>query len=67
MKAMKENLYTARELAQILKCNPQTIYRKGQSGEIPRIQVGRLVRFYMPKEQEEYEERGKSKSSDSEV
>lgn len=43
-------LYTAKELAQILKVNPQTIYRAGERGEIPSYKIGKSVRFEMPDE-----------------
>ena len=45
---MKPQIYTANELAKILKCNPHTIYRMGKRGEIERIKLGKLVRFYLP-------------------
>lgn len=43
-----EVLYTAKELAEILHCNPQTIYRMGLRGEIKSVKVGKLRRFPMP-------------------
>lgn len=43
-----EKLYKATELAQILNCNPQTIYRMADRGEIESIKVGSLRRFLMP-------------------
>lgn len=43
-----ERLYKAKELAEILNCNPQTIYRMADRGEIESIKVGSLRRFLMP-------------------
>lgn len=43
-------LYTARELADILHCHPQTIYRLAYKGLIKSVKVGSLRRFEMPKE-----------------
>lgn len=43
-------LYTARELAEILHCHPQTIYRLADKGEIEDFRIGGLRRFIMPKE-----------------
>lgn len=43
-----EKLYKAKELAEILNCNPQTIYRMADRGEIESIKVGSLRRFLMP-------------------
>lgn len=45
---MSNKLYKATELAQILNCNPQTIYRMADRGEIESIKVGSLRRFLMP-------------------
>lgn len=45
---MAEKLYTAKELAGILNCNPQTIYRMADRNEIESIKVGKLRRFLMP-------------------
>lgn len=47
-----KKLYTATELASILKCNPQTIYRMADRGEIESVKVGKLRRFLMPDEAE---------------
>lgn len=43
-------LYTAKELAEIFGVHPQTIYRAGERGEIAQYNIGRSVRFEMPKE-----------------
>lgn len=44
-----EKLYTAKELAEILRCTPYTIYRLANEGEIEDFRVGGLRRFLMPK------------------
>lgn len=44
-----EKLYKAKELAEILNCNPQTVYRMADRGEIESVKVGSLRRFLMPK------------------
>ena len=46
---MRDKLYKATELAEILNCNPQTIYRMADRGEIESVKVGSLRRFLMPK------------------
>ena len=46
----KAILYTARELADILHCNPQTVYRLSYKGLIKSVKVGSLRRFEMPEE-----------------
>lgn len=51
-------LYKARELAEILKVNPQTIYRLAKRGEIETYRIGRAVRFLMPTK---YESEDKAK------
>lgn len=43
-----EVLYTARQMAAILRCHPQTIYRMADRGELESIKVGNLRRFVMP-------------------
>ena len=49
----KQKLYKAKELAEILNCNPQTIYRMADRGEIESIKVGNLKRFLMPERNEQ--------------
>lgn len=44
----EQTLYTAKELAEILKCDPQTIYRMADRGEIEDYRVGSLRRFLLP-------------------
>ena len=48
-----EKLYKATELAQLLNCNPQTIYIMADRGEIESIKVGSLRRFLMPERNEQ--------------
>lgn len=56
-----DKLYKAKELAEILNCNPQTIYRLADKGEIESIKIGSLRRFLMPKgEQNNAENRRQS-------
>ena len=43
-----DKLYKATELAEILNCNPQTIYRMADKGQIESVKVGSLRRFLMP-------------------
>lgn len=47
-----QKLYKAKELAEILKVNPQTIYRLAERGEIESYRIGRTVRFVMPTKKE---------------
>ena len=46
----KPKIYPAKELGEILKVSPKTIYRAGQSGQIPSYKIGKSIRFEMPKE-----------------
>lgn len=48
-----ERLYKARELAEILNCNPQTIYRMADKGQIESVKIGSMRRFLMPKGEEQ--------------
>ena len=48
-----EKLYKARELAELLNCNPQTIYRMADKGQIESVKVGNMRRFLMPKGDEQ--------------
>lgn len=47
-----EKLYTAKELAKILNCHPQTIYRLADKGEIKDLKVGKMRRFSMPRKEQ---------------
>ena len=48
-----ERLYKAKELADLLNCHPQTIYRMADKGQIESVKVGSLRRFLMPKGDEQ--------------
>lgn len=48
-----DKLYKATELAEILNCNPQTIYRMADRGQIESVRVGSLRRFLMPERNEQ--------------
>lgn len=50
---MAERLFKARELAELLNCNPQTIYRMANKGQIESVKVGSMRRFLMPKGDEQ--------------
>ena len=41
-------LFTAKELAEALNLNVQTIYRASKRGDIPTYRIGKTVRFEMP-------------------
>ena len=45
-----EVLYTARELADILHCNVQTVYRYANKGVIKSVKRGSFRRFEMPED-----------------
>ena len=45
---MADKLYRARELAQLLDLNPQTVYRLAEKGIIPSYRIGGSVRFELP-------------------
>lgn len=49
---MQEKLYTAKELAEILKISPQTVYALADEGKIEGYTVGKSRRFLMPKKDE---------------
>jgi excisionase family DNA binding protein len=42
---MSSDIMTVRELAQYLKVDAQTVYRKFRRGEIPGVKIGRAIRF----------------------
>ena len=60
-----ERLYTAKELAQILNCNPQTIYRMADKGQIESVKIGSLRRFLMPGKEQNNEDRTEGEDNDS--
>lgn len=43
-------LYTAKELAELYKIHPKTIYKLGREGKLTTVKVGRSVRFIEPTE-----------------
>lgn len=45
-------LYTANEIAKILKVKPKTVYKWGTQGKLERIKVGSAVRYVMPEREE---------------
>ena len=45
-------LYTAKELSEILKVHPKTIYKAAERGEIESYRVGKSIRFVNPTESE---------------
>ena len=61
-----EHLYTAKELAQILNCNPQTIYRMADKGQIESVKIGSLRRFLMPRGKEQNNE-DRTKGTDNDT
>lgn len=36
---------TVIEVAEYLRINPQTVYRKAKAGELPTLRIGRAIRF----------------------
>lgn len=42
---MGSDVMTIQELAEYLKLNPQTVYRKFRRGELPGVKIGRSIRF----------------------
>lgn len=44
-------LYTATEMAKILKVKPKTIYKWGSQGKLERIKVGSAVRYVLPEKE----------------
>ena len=48
---MDKKLYTAEELAKLLKVSKDTIWRLGRQKKLKTRRVGRLVRFEMPEEE----------------
>ncbi len=43
--AIESDIMTVEELAEYLKLDPQTIYRKFKEGEIPGVKIGKAIRF----------------------
>ncbi len=42
---MLGEILTVAEVAEYLRINPQTVYRKAKAGEIPAMRIGRAIRF----------------------
>ena len=42
---MVAEVMTVSEVAQYLRVNPQTVYRKAKVGELPAVRIGRAIRF----------------------
>ena len=42
---MVSEVMTVSEVAQYLRVNPQTVYRKAKAGELPALRIGRAIRF----------------------
>ena len=42
---MLADVMTVSEVAQYLRVNPQTVYRKAKAGELPTLRIGRAIRF----------------------
>ena len=42
---MALEVMTVFEVAQYLRVNPQTVYRKAKAGEMPAVRIGRAIRF----------------------
>ena len=63
---MKERLYKASELATLLNCSVQTVYRKSDRGEIRSVRFGSMRRFLMPEGEQnnDIQSRRQSKGGD---
>ena len=42
---MPTEVMTVSEVAEYLRLNPQTVYRKAKAGELPALRIGRVIRF----------------------
>ena len=42
---MVSEVMTVTEVAEYLRVNPQTVYRKAKAGELPAVRIGRAIRF----------------------
>ena len=42
---MLNDVMTVSEVAEYLRVNPQTVYRKAKVGELPAVRIGRAIRF----------------------
>ena len=59
-------LFTAKELGEILKVSPKTIYKAAERGEIESYRVGKSVRFTMP-QSERTKQNDKTAREDTEL
>jgi len=50
-------LYTANEMATLLKVHSKTVYKWGANGKLERVKVGKAVRFALPDKENENAER----------
>lgn len=46
---MDKELYTAKELSELLSVSIGTIWRWGREGKLIRVKVGRTIRFRKPR------------------
>jgi len=44
-KRIVAEVMTVSEVAEYLRVNPQTVYRKAKAGELPAVRIGRAIRF----------------------
>lgn len=49
VKEMDKELYTAKELSELLSVSIGTIWRWGREGKLIRVKVGRTIRFRKPR------------------
>ena len=42
---MVSEVMTVTVVAEYLRVNPQTVYRKAKAGELPAVRIGRAIRF----------------------
>lgn len=42
---MRAEIMTVAEVAEYLRMNPQTVYRRAERGDLPAIRIGRTLRF----------------------
>ena len=42
---MLNEVMTVSEVAEYLRVNPQTVYRKAKAGAMPALRIGRAIRF----------------------
>lgn len=50
-------LYTANEMAKLLKVYPKTVYKWGANGKLERVKIGKAVRFALPDKENENADR----------